>query len=673
MAKSSGLRLYRACIRCRDRKSKCDSNSVGEIGRPPCRRCHIEGQECLLAGSRRGGDYSTRRRNKRPITAVVSGRDRANELHPSTTNDDAEQHHTVQFQSIQNPLEALQALAQVTDDGGGDSRRLHQTDDGPSSSQWSRLGSRAGTESPSLPNYAPVANGLLKADTIGPLLEFYAERYHPLLPVASSRILMHRHIEESCAKESFLFTSILTIATKDRPELEQLHKSLWTYMQELILAVALGSSLMHHVNVVEGLLILAAWVPHYASSNGGPDCRKRSIKFSEDSAAWTLVGLAVRQGYLLRLDRYSFRSEDQSDATKSDRNRLAWTFTYLADRQISIRMGQAFWCRGPGLSTRLTAADFPDLNPVNAYNDDLAALLQAEIELTTLFGNIHDILYASKSHTVGLMVRGDYNKYLDDSIIALSAWRSAWTRINVSANLKSMLDMSFEYLQLYIHAFAFQAVVCRMSKTSKSDHCFPISVMASPDGRHIYLAINAAKALQDIFTSQLDPVRFLRYLPVRFYLYVIHAVVFLFKTNICGAVSDVEHSQYVLSVQKVVAHLESASPSSGHVAKRHAKLLAGLLEHGKATEGKRNVTQTRRSGSHSSAPGKDYDTDVNAGTGENTSQVSPSENEMDVQDLGIPTLGLEAQTNFLDTFEYFDLMDPMNSILAIDIPWSVDL
>lgn len=68
---------------------------------------------------------------------------------------------------------------------------------------------------------------------------------------------------------------------------------------------------------------------------------------------------------------------------------------YIADRQISIRMGQAFSCRGPSLVTKFTASDLPTLQPQSAYENDYASVLQSQLELTVLFGNIHDLLYAS--------------------------------------------------------------------------------------------------------------------------------------------------------------------------------------------------------------------------------------------------------------------------------------
>jgi hypothetical protein len=51
--------------------------------------------------------------------------------------------------------------------------------------------------------------------------------------------------------------------------------------------------------------------------------------------------------------------------------------TYIADRQISIRMGQGFWCQGPSLATKFTACDFPSLQAQTSYEDDYASILQA--------------------------------------------------------------------------------------------------------------------------------------------------------------------------------------------------------------------------------------------------------------------------------------------------------
>ncbi|XHG02580.1 hypothetical protein AWENTII_005926 [Aspergillus wentii] len=294
-------------------------------------------------------------------------------------------------------------------------------------------------------------------------------------------------------------------------------------MEKLLLRVVLGAASVRHVSSVEGLLLLAEWVPHISSSTEEANQSGQSQgQGTEDSVAWNLVGLAVRQAYLLHLEKYSFRGEAKGEAeTDLNRKRLAWIFTYLADRQISIQMGQAFWCRGPGLSTRFTVDDYPSLRPQKPGEIDYASLVQAQVELTTLFGNIHDILYASKTRTVQLMLMGDYTKYLDDSSKALAMWKETWGRLNVPSYLNGLLILQFEYLRLYVNAFAFQAVLYRSRGTAENGSSvsyFPYSVIASPDGRHIYIAIDAAKAVLTTLMNRLNPPKHLRYLPVRFYL-----------------------------------------------------------------------------------------------------------------------------------------------------------
>lgn len=86
-------------------------------------------------------------------------------------------------------------------------------------------------------------------------------------------------------------------------------------------------------------------------------------------------------------------------------------------------MGQAFWCRGPALSVRFIAQDLPTLQPQSSSHstEDYASWIQAQVELTTLFDNAHDILFASKSRTIELITRGDYVKYIDDTGKAMAA------------------------------------------------------------------------------------------------------------------------------------------------------------------------------------------------------------------------------------------------------------
>jgi hypothetical protein len=65
MTASTGKRSFRACLRCRRRKTKCDLDVLGGRKEPPCRTCHLSGNDCVLVQSKRG-----RRRDKDTPTTL---------------------------------------------------------------------------------------------------------------------------------------------------------------------------------------------------------------------------------------------------------------------------------------------------------------------------------------------------------------------------------------------------------------------------------------------------------------------------------------------------------------------------------------------------------------------------------------------------------------------------
>jgi hypothetical protein len=145
--------------------------------------------------------------------------------------------------------------------------------------------------------------------------------------LAPKDILSPLTIEKIAAKEAFVLTAILTIASKDDPNMQEIHEICWGYMKELLLDVLLGHPSTQHVGSVEGLLLLSDWLPHIqVEKSGYTKSPTSTVNVTEDSMAWSLVGQAVRQAYLLRLDRTCFR-DDFGDESKSlvDRKRLTWS------------------------------------------------------------------------------------------------------------------------------------------------------------------------------------------------------------------------------------------------------------------------------------------------------------------------------------------------------------
>lgn len=87
--------------------------------------------------------------------------------------------------------------------------------------------------------------------------------------------------------------------------------------------------------------------------------------------------------------------------------------------------------------------------------------------------------------------------------------------------------MSYEYLRLYINAFAFQAAISQaLSRTPKTDthsqrehlRAAFSDVGSMQDARFIYDSVEAAESYLNILNHYVDPEQHLRYMPLTYYL-----------------------------------------------------------------------------------------------------------------------------------------------------------
>lgn len=106
----------------------------------------------------------------------------------------------------------------------------------------------------------------------------------------------------------------------------------------------------------------------------------------------------------------------------------------------------------------------------------------------------------------------------------------------VTPQVKASLILSYDYLRLYINAFAFQATLNRAAAKSRKSSNKKIvtgplfaDLAAAPDARFIYESIDAANSILSVMNSFIDPVAGLRYMPLKYSLFVIYAATFLFK------------------------------------------------------------------------------------------------------------------------------------------------
>ena len=426
-------------------------------------------------------------------------------------------------------------------------------------------------------SYRLVREGYLSVDVINLLVRRFEENYHGYLPLVPRKYFLPGQLDEFAINDKHLLTAVLTISSKDLTEQPNIHVCCSRYMHDLISGIAAGADC--EVEAVEALLLLAEWEPQ------GLRNRIEAVgRGEEDRAAWMHVGIALRTGYYLGLDRTAFRSETEEEAKVDSRKRFAWANCYVSDRLISCRVGKAFWSRGPGPMTGLSSRDFPSLAPVSPSDEDYGKIFQATLDLTQLYTNVHDVLYSGMRSSGQMMLVGDYVKYVDDFRTAIARWNTSWGNLVCSHHIKTTLQMSYEYLSLYTNAFVFQAAISQAIAAFKTKRDVSSlhrhlkdwfsSVAAMPDARFIFTSVTAAKNYLTLLSSQIDPVKHLRYMPTRFYLYGIYSAVFLYKARSFGVISDqIEERQVRQLIYHVTEVLKRASVSAQDPGSRYARLL----------------------------------------------------------------------------------------------------
>ncbi|OJD32323.1 alpha-ketoglutarate-dependent-dichlorophenoxyacetate dioxygenase [Diplodia corticola] len=597
-------------------------DSVGEPKRPPCVSCNVAGSECVLVKSKRGGNFRSNRRRKETVASAVAPTNEApGAISTSSTrgiddgapsedlSEGADGEHGEQMideslhMKLTNPSDALHILALSGETSSSlpvgsmtPANRTQHPDERDSSTTV-------------LDDYELVQRGLLHPSVLPELLHIYAHDYHPFCPIVPSYLLGESAMHMTQRSDYFLLTVMLTIASRDSPSHSLAHRYCWDHTQRLLLEILLAYPWAQTPRTVEGLLLLSEWLPHTQIKQTTSEAPKNL--FSEDMTAWSLIGLAVRQGYSLRLDRAAFRgSGDGGSNEQEEQKRLIWIFVFLADRQISARLGQSFWSRGPSLSSQFTAKDFPSLRPGGRSGrddeEDYASALHATIDLTQILHNAHATLYSSPSRTLAMIHDGDYARYLDDLLRATDTWHSTWATMHASHKVKSTILLTYEYIRLYITAFSFQAVLTRSSSAPRRDAphpdhrplatLFSRGIAASPDGRYISDAIGSAIGLLRLFTG-LDPHAIIRFLPSRYYLYGVYAAVILHKAHCLGAFQHASLRDEVadLATRFVSVMQHAAAGIDAHIARGYSRVLGKLWCERRASSpqggGTRDVTE----------------------------------------------------------------------------------
>ena len=476
----------------------------------------------------------------------------------------------------QNSSDACHLLKDVASQAPENSRTVRSVTS-PNNALRTRSLSRG---SGGVASYPLVREGYLTSTVVSSLVARYAEHYHPYLPLVPREYFDPLALDSFAALNKHLFTAVLTIASKDLIDDSNVHVCCSRYMRDLISGIATGNDC--EVEAVEALLLLAEWEPQ-----GLRDQIESVGKGEEDRAAWMHVGIALRTGYFLGLDRTAFRSAAAEEAKNDGRKRLAWACCYISDRLISVRIGKAFGSRGLGPMTGLSSQDYPSLQRINPVDEDYARIFQATLDLTQLYSNVHEVLYSGMRTRGQTMHVDDYVKYVDEFKSAIAHWNRIWGTLICSKHIKVTLQMSYDYLRLYTNAFVFQTAISQAissrpegDENTLQDHVKGVfkNIGSMPDAPSIYESLAAAKSYLTTLNSFVDPEKHLRYMPLRFYLYAIYSSIFLYKARSYGVMIQSEEQSVREMILQTIGVLRRASLSPQDAGSRYARLLE-LLWH----------------------------------------------------------------------------------------------
>ncbi|KAK9234579.1 hypothetical protein V1525DRAFT_412614 [Lipomyces kononenkoae] len=604
-------RAYKACINCRIRKAKCIFSDG--VFKPPCVRCQREGKECSFPPSKRGGrsniekgralrqgsQNQLKRNEKQPLEPHELHLSQESTISVVSENVDAE---PLAFGLLRNPSDALDILARTSsfsadeacipvsvatspadisqykkedktntsapedeDNGALDDEGAIVEDPHPSPR---RLISGRKRHQEKISDCKLIRRGYINATQLRIFVSIFFSRHHHYLPLvpAYKAPLTDELLSDFVVQEPFLLTAMVIIAS--RYENHAVHDQCWKYMQQLISELVFG--IEPTVGAIESLLLLSENIPRQ------PNVDIHKLSYHEERMAWNLIGLAIRLSYYLGFDQKTLIDLTDKLDGETHRERLVWTYCYMHDRQASIRLGKAFWSRGPGLCFQNpevgvsimsdSSLNFPSLAPSNGNREDFSSHVQAHVELTQILTNIHDALYPSRDRTIALVFVGEYYRNLDEYTRSFTAFSLAWqSKSWETFPLNETVWLTYHYARLYAYGFAFQGHLLRKTTKYKealsmashdrptlANIVFPRGLGGSPDSKFIIESKMAATDLLSVCIDKLHAGGALAYLPSRYYGYISYAVVFLIKIIFTGALVPNDQRNILILVKQTI-------------------------------------------------------------------------------------------------------------------------
>lgn len=324
--------------------------------------------------------------------------------------------------------------------------------------------------------------------------------------------------------------------------------------------------------------------------------------YRSDRMSWMLLGNALALAYELGVFDESDINASTHAPSPSSNHQSEMPFRLRSKRiqklllvyvlQLASRLGWTSMIpRGVRDSVRhkrvpttppTTSADGASWTDPDELQD---AVFSTWVDLTMLMNSSSELLFPSRSITKQIMRSGQYVALLEHFQPLLRNWKNEFESLNLPAPIYHILVLEYEHVRFYINSLALQAVVDRCSQVTNPSSSSPeagrgaafsaLWEMSSQDLEFIREVVDASRSLLTTVVHQMFPNGYLKHAPVRIYLRILSAAMFLLKTFALGA-KEVEVKESMELIGLVCDCLRNAAVDDVHLGLRFADLLGGL-------------------------------------------------------------------------------------------------
>ncbi|KAH8588834.1 hypothetical protein B0O99DRAFT_524363 [Bisporella sp. PMI_857] len=468
-----------------------------------------------------------------------------------------------------------------------------------------------------------VKQGWLSAREAVTYVDLFFKNCAPYSPIITDYYSSHSNHLTLVTEETLLCCTILSISSRVHilPGLggiargHFIHGCLWGHLEHLISRVIFGQEKIstaktRTLGTIESFLLMTEWHPrslHFPPKSEGWDCAllaapdaPESIERQEveehsalyrwreevfepakrsDRMSWMLVGAATTLAHELGIfsDQDAFsRVSDENNVSKVRRMRVRMLL-YVYVNQLAMRIG---------CTTLLPETAPPlmrDRSPsplMTTQVQQWQTIMSCWYEMTKLMETVTDMCFPSADITRQLLLSGRYNSLLNHfQPLIKQIYAKANKLEGISDSMHDLLFIEYHYIRLYINSIAIQAVVERAQAqdiasdgSSTRKGVFFTNVSGNDRAFNAEVIDAACQILRK--TVYLSKAGTLCYAPVRIYLRVISASIFLLKAISLGVGNHDLHVSLGVLDECIQALQSNQRLDEMHLSARYGTLLA---------------------------------------------------------------------------------------------------